>query len=125
MQLFINGRRVQNYSLQQAAEYAYSGYLPGGLYPVAFVFLDIDPALVDFNVHPTKREARITYLSQIHRMITDCILGFLVSFDLNRSSKKPQHITSGGDKTIASESMPGLEAEMVARVTEIIARHRP
>ncbi len=114
MQLFINGRRVQNYSLQHAAEYAYSGYLPGGLHPVVFVFLDIDPALVDFNVHPTKREARIANLSQIHRMITDCLLGFLASFDLNRSSKKPQHIVSGGDKTIDSENIPGLEADIEA-----------
>jgi DNA mismatch repair protein MutL len=114
MQLFINGRRVQDYSLQQAAEYAYSGYLPGGLYPVVFVFLDIDPALVDFNVHPTKREVRISNLAQIHRMITGCIMSFLASFDLNRSSQRPRQIISGDDKTVDSERLPGLEADVGA-----------
>jgi len=104
LQLFINRRRVQNYSLQQAAEYAYSGYLPGGLYPVVFIFLDMDPALIDFNVHPTKREVRIRNLSYTHRMITNCVLKFLSSFNLTTAAYKP--LGNGGQSVFRDAPLP-------------------
>ncbi len=107
LQLFINKRRVQNYSLQQAAEYAYSGYLPGGLYPVVFIFLEMDPALIDFNVHPTKREVRIRDLSHTHRMITDCISRFLSSFNLTPACHPTEDTQLTGEATIIPGSLPG------------------
>jgi DNA mismatch repair protein MutL len=58
MQAFVNRRRVQEWGLLGALDYAFSGYLPGGLHPFAFLFLEIDPALADFNIHPAKREVR-------------------------------------------------------------------
>ncbi len=58
LQCFVNRRRVQDFSLQKALELGYSGYLPGGLFPFAFLFLEIDPADVDFNIHPAKKELR-------------------------------------------------------------------
>ncbi len=66
LQIFCNRRRIFEYSLLQAVEYGYSGFLPGGLKPVAFVFADVDPALVDFNIHPAKREARFRNLPALH-----------------------------------------------------------
>jgi DNA mismatch repair protein MutL len=58
MQVFVNRRRVQEWGLLSALDYAFSGYLPGGLHPLAFLFLEVDPALADFNIHPAKREVR-------------------------------------------------------------------
>ena len=56
--LFVNRRWVQDRSLAHAVVQAYHALLPVGRFPVAFLFLTIDPADVDVNVHPTKREVR-------------------------------------------------------------------
>jgi DNA mismatch repair protein MutL len=57
--IFVNKRRIFDLGLQKAVELAYSGILPGGLFPVATLFLDISPDQVDINVHPAKKEAKI------------------------------------------------------------------
>jgi DNA mismatch repair protein MutL len=58
-------------------EYVYGDYLPGGRFPACFVFLDISPDLVDFNIHPAKKEAKIKNLSEIRRRITEVLASFL------------------------------------------------
>jgi DNA mismatch repair protein MutL len=57
--LSVNGRVVHARPLVQAIRQAYADYLPRTRYPVGAVDLEIDPARVDVNVHPTKREVRI------------------------------------------------------------------
>ena len=50
--IYVNGRRVQEFSLVQAIEYGATGYFPNGTHPAAVLFLDMKPSLVDFNIHP-------------------------------------------------------------------------
>ena len=57
--LMVNGRRVQHRGLSAAVEGAYRGLLPTGRYPIVVLNLTCDPAAVDVNVHPTKREVRL------------------------------------------------------------------
>ncbi|MBN1658337.1 MAG: DNA mismatch repair endonuclease MutL [Anaerolineae bacterium] len=56
--LFVNRRWIQDTSLAHAVAQAYHGLLPVGRHPVAVVLVEIDPAEVDVNVHPTKREVK-------------------------------------------------------------------
>ncbi len=56
--VFVNGRAVENGIVGQALREGYHTALMKGRYPVAYVFLDMDPAAVDVNVHPAKREVR-------------------------------------------------------------------
>ncbi len=56
--VFINGRAVENGIVGQALREGYHTALMKGRYPVAYLFLDMDPAAVDVNVHPAKREVR-------------------------------------------------------------------
>jgi len=56
--LVVNGRRVHNRALTVAVEEAYRGLLPGGRHPFGVVVVRLDPAEVDVNVHPAKREVR-------------------------------------------------------------------
>jgi DNA mismatch repair protein MutL len=56
---FINKRPVKSLPLSYSLKMAYQGLLPQKHFPVAIVFLEIDPATVDVNVHPTKREVRM------------------------------------------------------------------
>ena len=56
--LAVNGRRVQHRGLQVAVEDAYRGLIPVHRFPYGVVRVDIDPAEVDVNIHPAKREVR-------------------------------------------------------------------
>jgi DNA mismatch repair protein MutL len=58
MLCFVNGRPVVSRVFSQALTQAYRAYLPRETYPVAFLFLKLDPAQVDVNVHPAKLEVR-------------------------------------------------------------------
>jgi DNA mismatch repair protein MutL len=55
---FVNTRPVDSRTLNYALIESYHQSLPKGRYPLAFVFLELDPAAVDVNVHPAKREVR-------------------------------------------------------------------
>jgi len=73
IQIFVNRRRVSEYSLMQAVEHGFAGFMPGGWYPVAFVFVEIDPGLVDFNIHPAKKEVRFQTLADVHAAVVRAV----------------------------------------------------
>jgi DNA mismatch repair protein MutL len=73
LQCFVNGRRVSEFSLLQAAEYGFAGFIPGGWYPVAFIFVEIDPDLIDFNIHPAKKEVRFRNLPDFHKAVVSAV----------------------------------------------------
>lgn len=56
--MFVNRRPVDSRTLNYALIESYATSLPKGRFPVAVLFLDLDPAAVDVNVHPAKREVR-------------------------------------------------------------------
>ncbi|MDR2517709.1 MAG: DNA mismatch repair endonuclease MutL [Spirochaetaceae bacterium] len=74
--LFANGRRIQDYALLQAFEYGLQHWFPNGVHPVGAIYLDIDPALADFNIHPAKREARFRDAGAIHRAISAALISY-------------------------------------------------
>ncbi|MDR1893083.1 MAG: DNA mismatch repair endonuclease MutL [Spirochaetales bacterium] len=97
IQIFVNRRRVSDFSLLQAVEFAYSEILPGGEYPFAFVFITLPPDMVDFNIHPSKKEVRFHDPGRLHRCLVEAIRGELKTsfplppgyWELNRSPAPP------------------------------------
>jgi DNA mismatch repair protein MutL len=73
LQCFVNRRRVTEFALLQAVEFGFAGYVPGGWHPAAFVFVQIDPSLVDFNIHPAKKEVRFRNLPDVHRAVVAAV----------------------------------------------------
>ncbi|GER92899.1 DNA mismatch repair protein MutL [hot springs metagenome] len=67
--LFINNRPVKDPSTTYAVYKAYEELIPKGKHPVFFIFITIDPVLVDFNVHPTKREVRFEDKNRVFNLV--------------------------------------------------------
>ena len=70
---YVNDRPVDEYSLVQAVVYGYGEILPGGTFPWTVLFVDDDPELVDFNIHPAKREVKLRNKAEIHHEIHQLI----------------------------------------------------
>lgn len=74
--IYVNGRKIQEYSLIQAIVYGTQGYFPNGSFPVACLFVQIDSSLVDFNIHPAKREARFKDINSLHHEVSTATRNF-------------------------------------------------
>jgi DNA mismatch repair protein MutL len=67
--LFVNRRPIVSRSLYHAVQIGYGELLPKGKFPFAIVFIEIDPGLVDVNVHPTKSEVRFSDEKGVHDLV--------------------------------------------------------
>lgn len=83
--VYVNGRRVQEYSLLQAIEYGCQGFFPNGTHPVAAVFVQMDPSQVDFNIHPAKKEVRFKDSSELHHGISSTVTGHFRALGIKSS----------------------------------------
>jgi DNA mismatch repair protein MutL len=77
LQLFVNGRAVQDRVLAHAVREAYGNTMPRGRHPVAFVFVEIEPEAVDVNVHPQKTEVRFSRSGSVHDGVREAVASAL------------------------------------------------
>lgn len=95
MLLFINHRAVDSAVIKKAVELTYAMFLPKGGKPFVYLSLEIDPARVDVNVHPTKREVNFLNEEEIVDLICDEIRTRLGKVDTSRTFMT-QSLLSGG-----------------------------
>ncbi|WP_374056713.1 DNA mismatch repair endonuclease MutL [Rossellomorea sp. FM04394] len=69
----INGRFIKNYALAKAIGEGYHTLLPIGRHPIVLLNIEMDPILVDVNVHPSKMEVRISKESELNTLVTEGI----------------------------------------------------
>jgi len=85
IQIFVNRRAVEDRTLTHAVVQAYHTLLPVGRYPLAVVFIEIDPALVDVNVHPQKLQVRFAeerkVFSAVQKAVRHAVIGTLATPD--------------------------------------------
>jgi len=74
---FVNRRFVRDKGLIRSVWQSYSGMLDPGRYATAVVFIDMDPAVVDFNVHPQKLEVRFSDPGRVYSAVTRVLTGFV------------------------------------------------
>ncbi|WP_144462657.1 DNA mismatch repair endonuclease MutL [Siminovitchia fortis] len=86
----INGRFIKNYSLVKAILEGYHTLLPIGRFPIALLSVEMDPILVDVNVHPAKLEVRLSKEQELKEFVTETI---------KQAFKKEQLIPSGAVPT--------------------------
>lgn len=94
----VNGRPVDSRTMAFALMESYHTLIPKVRYPLAFVFLEMDPAWVDVNVHPAKREVRFRDEARVRNFLIESVLAVLRSH--------------GGD---------GLPAQTVPAVAPLVA----
>jgi len=75
----VNGRPVDSRTMAFAITESYHTLIPKGRYPLAFIFLEINPAWVDVNVHPAKREVRFRDEASVRGFIIQSLLSVLRS----------------------------------------------
>ena len=71
--IFINGRYIKNYGIQNAIIDAYGTLLMINRYPLCVINIEMDPILLDVNVHPTKQEVRLSKEAELIRLIKEVI----------------------------------------------------
>jgi DNA mismatch repair protein MutL len=110
--VFANGRRVQDYSLVQAMEYGTQGWFPNGTHPVGAVYVEIDPALADFNIHPAKREVRFRDPGAIHQAVSYGLRNFFhlkTVHDISQREKEQDLGTGNREWETKPESKPDFQ----------------
>ncbi|MEX0726003.1 MAG: DNA mismatch repair endonuclease MutL [Planctomycetaceae bacterium] len=104
--LFLNGRWIQDRSLQHAVQESYRGLLMVGRQPITFLYLELSPDCVDVNVHPTKIEVRFRDGQSHYRQILSTIRKKFLSMNLESrfhlNGEKGERPGTGGQDRASS-----------------------
>ena len=73
MTILVNGRFIKNFVIAKAILEGYHTLLPIGRYPIVLLNIEMDPLLVDVNVHPSKMEVRFSKEQELMELIRDAI----------------------------------------------------
>ncbi|MDW7615479.1 DNA mismatch repair endonuclease MutL [Peribacillus simplex] len=94
----INGRFIKNYALVKAILDGYHTLLPIGRFPIALLNIEMDPILVDVNVHPSKMEVRLSKEQELYSLLSETIKSAFKKLSLIPSgytpAPKPEQVKS-------------------------------
>ncbi|NLH63115.1 MAG: DNA mismatch repair endonuclease MutL [Erysipelotrichaceae bacterium] len=94
MHIFLNGRMVRTYKLYQSIQNAYGDFLPKGRYPMCVLSIEMDPHLLDVNVHPSKWEVRISKENQLELLLKEEVYKALCANGQSPEKKKEEAKTA-------------------------------
>ena len=80
--ILVNGRVIKNAEINRTILDAYHMYIPDGKYPVIVLNINVDPILIDVNVHPTKMDIKFSKMDTLKELITSAIKEKLESINL-------------------------------------------
>lgn len=143
--IFVNGRPVRDRTIMHAIAEAFRGLIEPGRYPTAAILIEMDPAMVDVNVHPQKAEVRFRDGSRVHQAVLHAVRAALAKEDLTPRAEsmverlsglaqRPMWGGLGADAArailppqLASSAMPSAEAVEQDRqkFAEYFARQQP
>jgi len=66
---YLNGRMIRDKSIIHAIRMAYQDRIYPGRFPCYILYMDMDPSMVDVNVHPAKHEVRFRNLREVHDLV--------------------------------------------------------
>lgn len=110
--LFLNGRWIQDRSLQHALSEAYRGLLMVGRHPIAFLFLEMPPDLVDVNVHPCKFEVRFQDGQQLYRQMLSTLRTQFLGMNLDSVLSVERRAATPAVERPSPDSPQALKAQL-------------
>lgn len=102
--IVVNGRFIKNYALANAIINGYHTLLMVGRYPICYIHIEMDPVLVDVNVHPAKLEVRLSKEKELGELITETIRQAFQKQTLIRKGSVPNR-----EKTASEQMMFKLD----------------
>lgn len=109
--IFINGRYIKNFVLNKAIIEGYHTLLPIGRYPIVYLNIEMDPILVDVNVHPTKLEVRISKEQSLFDLINHKIKEAFRGLSLIPGTSLEKHQQKKSQKEIFEQQRLDFEAK--------------
>ena len=109
--ILLNGRYIRNFKLASAVMAGYGNNLTDKHYPIAVIKIKTDPLLVDVNVHPTKREVRLSKETELSRLITSAISSVLLKNDVK--SDALSNLNSTKEDTLVDQLKFNLNKNVV------------
>jgi len=117
MAVLINGRYVKNYQLTNAIIKGYGSKLMVGRFPIAVMDIQMDPLLVDVNVHPQKHEVRLSKESELVNLVREAIA--------ERLSR--ENLIPDGLENLMSQTVLGADMQLrepVSTVNEVVTESK-
>ncbi|MCX6379994.1 MAG: DNA mismatch repair endonuclease MutL [Armatimonadetes bacterium] len=103
---YVNGRPIKSRLLGHALEEAFRSLTPESRYPIAVIFVDIHPDMVDVNVHPTKTEVKFTRDGEVHHAVSQAVKSALLAYGIVPSVRSSILPTTPLDTTSLEERPP-------------------
>ena len=116
--LFVNRRPVENRGLNFALLEGYHTALMKGRYPVCCLFLEINPAEVDVNIHPAKREVKFHREAEVRRLVAQAVRQTLLDFHTGQETVKSQPAGGSGQRS-ECDGAPAAQAPAPAEQTAL------
>jgi DNA mismatch repair protein MutL len=120
--VFVNGRAIESSLITGAVREGYHTALMKGQYPVTFLFVELDPAAVDVNVHPAKREVRFRDPNGVREAVVRCIQQTLEHARANWQEKFRAPVQPSPVAAVSAKATPDLSLR--SEVTAPEATHR-
>ena len=110
---YINSRFVRDRILLSATQQGYSHLLPRGQHPVLFLFMTMDPGLLDVNVHPAKAEVRFAFQQDVYRFVSHAVQDALRQNEKSFSILEDDSAAGQGREPGPAYELPGTQTTPV------------
>jgi DNA mismatch repair protein MutL len=122
--VFVNGRAIESNLITGGVREGYHTALMKGQYPVTFLFVELDPAAVDVNVHPAKREVRFRDPNSVREAVVRCIQQTLEHARANWQEKFSAPVP-GTAAAVSAKVVPDLNLRSEVIAPEATHRELP